>query len=989
MSPRILFKDGLRVGKKELQLLQSSSLTGIAEVAKATARELPAVLTTQTDTGALGPDCLVTASDTNVSIATGSVLLKDGTFMTIGSAVTLAVPDGASGRPVVLKADPKPFAPGTLAIGALNRTTLAYTSDATGLAATDIYGPNDYLRLINGTSDLGTYRIQSVTASVIELAESLPGTTALADLKHSPAGKFFPGYPNVGETTDLLSYLSPVPRLETAGYQADVNEIILASVSRSGSTVTVQDTRVPLRARGVTLVTDAMVAANAGIQESKLALSTGLLTARTNAPLQTGLRDGYTTSPTFRVGGANGPRVLTTADDLNTTTTVNTRSPAMTGIELNPSTVSLGLTQTQTLTAQPVGLAGGSTVTYTFTSSDPSRVTVSTPTVSNNVATVTVTGVATTTSPVTISVSARASAVGQSYTEATQTDSTTVSVGSSGTGNQGGAIRTVTVSPRTATLSLTGTETAVDLVATVEAQTGISPTYTYAWASSNSNVTLSNTGSASGTQRVTAAAVGSATITLTVTPGGTLSGYSATPVTVTVPISVTAGSTQRALQAEPNFRVSFERNSSTGLVSAYVKWGIKGSTTISGSGSSWSVTMASNHDLTSAISSLQDQAFYTANGQRYLITSATGATPGAAITFTVSKLAATDPNPTGGADCWIQSMADGYGIGVRESASGAALSGAAGSFGATTRVAILAQGAAVTGSEYTFTLRSSNSTLANSPRDNVISNQRWGAIINQPTVTIPNDWIYSIAQANGVLFYWNISNLTNYNRDTMDFFVSTKVGTGDWSTYSAVSDGRNAAGVTLIATEKQVYAPSNTACSIRVRIADPTGVNLVNNPTTGYDAEATVMSLGTPGEALPTEYVYPFNFENNLSQSWINLGTQLRPVWVLYLSRTDGVLETSFTTAVEVVRIDIDLVSTIVADGDCAIKGVIYPLGQPTSMISGNMTTTSNSTPLTGAILNVGTTGKATIALERNGVVPTAGAGRLHIWVRPASNTRY
>jgi hypothetical protein len=1002
MSQRILFKDGLRVGKKELQLLQDSSLENVAEVARALAVSLPAVITLEGDFGNLGAECRVTASGTNVAIATGSVLLSDGTFLTIGAQQTLSVPDGSSARPVVLKALESPFAPGTVAIGAANRLTLAYTTDAAGLDATDIYGPNEYVRLVNGSTSLGTFRIQSVTATTIELAESVPGTTALAGLKHAPAGKFFPGYPNIGETTDLLSYLSPELRLETAGYNIGDNEIILATVSRSGATVTVTDARVPIRVRGVPLIRDANVAEDAAIQESKIALSAALLTAKANAPLQTSLRNNHTTENAFYVKGApgsGGVRVLTTEDLAGIRR--DNADPAMSAVTLDKTTISLALNETTTIKASPVGLVTGSAVTYTLVSADPTKVDIEgAPVVTGNETTWTLRGKAATTGSVQITVTGSATAVGESYAAASRQAFAAATVGASGAGDAITALRIVTQEGAAlatpASLTASGT---TGRTASIRAEATLRPaasaaTLSYAWSITTGSqfVTLSATTGQSIT--VTGVGAGSATIQCLVTPSGSLGGTLATPRSVTQTFTVTTASTT-ALTEEPNFRINFVKD--TNNVTALVEWGINGSTTSQSSTSdTWTFQMNAGNNLAVDIGpdELRDMAYYpTSTAQtKYLIisntpattttNSTTGVATGSAFTFTVQKLSAGDnpPAANGGGGAFIQSLAESWSLQVVHTPTGAQTHNEL-RIPYNVRNVMLDRKAS---GGHRFTLTSAYSTQTKSTVRTIV----WGAgDVGLPTLTIPPDFITATPGVGQVLFRWDLEQISNYDRSLFDIKTASRVGNPEsnpWNTFVRQDDSTN----TPRFMDQVVYGSPGTPVALKLQFTNAAG-QMVQQGATDYHAiRESLVSSTNPGGTLGP-FVYPFDFSTVAGDvhPWVNIGTAQNPVWVWMLTLVEG----SFPTPVSLSRMEIrffqDPVTGVTPSnatllpGSASIKGIVYPLGDPSSAIAGDPTATSavkTFSEYSGFFFQKDQ--KLTVAIERLGVRPTQGKGSLILW---------
>lgn len=959
MSQKILFKDGLRVGKNELTLLQDQGQTSVAAIANAFASTLPAVITTQNPDGSIGTECEVTVTGTQARINVGSVLLKDGTLLTVSTPLLKTVPDPSTNAKVILRAAQTPYGKGTMAISAGDRVTLTYTPDAgSTLTAASLYQANQYLRLVNNTTSLGTFRIQSVSVNTVTLAESVPGSTSLSGLYHAPAGKFFPGYPLAGVTTDLLSYdLAEIDIVSSATPLTDA-EIELARVTRSGATITITNSRVALTAKGIGLIRDAQVAADAAIQESKIALSAALQTAKANAPLQTGLRDNYTTSSTFRVGGASGPRVLT-VDDLPGTATP-TATPAVTSVSISPASSTLQASETATLTAT-ANAAPGTTLSYTWSTSDATKATV---VGSGNTATVT--AVANGSATITCQVSG--TAVG-SYTAASVNGTAAVTVGSSST-----VLRSLTLSQSSVDVLLGGMliGTQVSVTPTFAVST-ISPTVTYNWTSNNTGVcTVSPMPDGGGSAYyIMPVAVGTTTVTIQAT-APTTGGYTGNTITTTLTVRVISA---QGLGSEPNFRVEFARTSEIN-VNATVSWGISGST----SGTALNLSMNSGNSLASAISSnqLTGCAFYDSNGRRYLVTANSAAAAQGSFTFTVSKLSVSDPDPAIGGGCWIQSMANGYALTITN-ASGSTQFYSNPAISATTRSVVVSQAnaGATAGTTYLFKLTGSNSTLSPSTRETNFQGA-WGAPVAGGSVSVPASWIITQATSSSVKFSWS-NTLSGYNANTMDYYVSYRVGAaGSWTVYRRVDDPINLSNI-----EYEVSGSPNTQISLRLRITALDGQTLINNPPLGYDAEATAYVLGSSSSGgSDMEYVYPFTITGGTTWATRN------GVPVYELARYEGPFDTSFTTDIQVVRIDIEFTTPLgAASGSPSVKGVVYPTDNPSYMISGNVTSVSNSTTDILEPLRVTRNGKVTVGIERVGAsVPNAGAGRLRVWYRPTNN---
>ncbi len=314
MSEKLLLKDGLRIGKKELSLLQDlvaknlTRLLGLAINVPATG----AVFTTKTTAGVLGNDLKLAISGGATQVTAGTALSADLTYLRVPTTTTTvsgSFPVSTT-KKVVLKWAANPLESTTVSV-ATGGLDLTFSSSVTGL-----YGPGDYIR-ISGSSagNNGTFKILSVPTSTTATLAEVTGGTVESGLSHSMAGKFFPGYPTGGETTDISQYDGFSLVFEDTSYTVLSNEIALGTATKDGAgTVTsVTDTRVALTPQMIGMkIGNADVLDSAAIAESKLALTAELLEAKTMRHTQN--TDTYTTSSIFRVKGATGPRVLTEQD---------------------------------------------------------------------------------------------------------------------------------------------------------------------------------------------------------------------------------------------------------------------------------------------------------------------------------------------------------------------------------------------------------------------------------------------------------------------------------------------------------------------------------------------------------------------------------------------------------------------------------------------------------------------------------------------------
>lgn len=961
MSKKVVFKEGLRIGKKELDLLQTLGADNLAAVASALSQGLPAVLTAEN--GSMGTSFAATVSGTDVDIAPGTALLTNGTLLELPATATVSIPVVAGSQPIVVKAASTPFGPGTFAIGAVDRVTLTFTPADAEFNAEDYYAANDYVRLSDTGVSLGTFRIQTVTGNTVVLAEAVPGSLAIPVIDHAPAGKFFPGYPLPGETTDLVLYDAPDVRVETPGYTAASDEIIVATAVRSGGTVTVTDTRVPFRARGITNIVNDMVATNAAIEETKIALSPELLKSKTLSAYfgLTGQNELYTTQPDFFVTREGERRRVAVASDVVT--------PAFRGLTLSPASVAIPVGGTRAVTAS-VNAQPGATVTYTFTS-----LTTSTATVSQGVpgsANATITAVAQGTALILVRASAPAFG---SNAAALETAFVTVSVSA-----YNPILTGLSVTPTV--ININRLSSPVAITATADAAVGASPTTTYTWSYADGSDQIVQLSSLSGASvDVTPLQAGTAQVLVTASApeDGAFSAVSLEPVRVS--LNVTQG---LALLAEPGFRISFQRIADT--THSVFRWGISGTVAFSGLNGTMTID-SEDEDVAIAADQLIGQAFYDSAGRRYMISD--NASPSAGtMTFSVIKISSSDANPANGAGI-IRSFATSYRVQVFNAAGTV-------QYGYTATVDTPSQvwypmtfSAAEDGTNYKFRLTAMNDSLSPAQWANEIATA-WGQSPIGPVDIPSSNWISSTPTAGGVTFRWALltDNVTNpFVQETMDYYVQTKIGDLPWGPWRRVDD--DAAGITELRVD--VSAPPSTQVQMRVKITDLSGTFTANNPTSGYDGEASAVTLSNVQGGSDVEYVYPFTLDSNTA--WTDIGQPGSPRFVVELARYDGVV-TSFTTEVAVSRIDVEFDQgnpLSQGAGTALVKGLVYPSGAPAYQIAGDLLTQGGAdsvrTTDIDAVVNVNRNGDIIVALEYaasgdpNTQDPT-GVGRVRVWFR-------
>ena len=1000
MTKRLLLKDGLRIGKTELGVMNAAALEYTAEALAALADSLPAVLTTRAPSGALGPELRVDVSGTSggITVQTGTALYATGVTASLEATASLTVGVNTTNAKVVLTATASTAGLGLFALGS-DRLTLTYTP-ATGktTSAADLYKVNEYIRLSKGATNYGTFRITSVSAGdqvttfgTLGLADLVSlAAGAVADVVHAPAGKFFEGYPLVGETTATVERYVGVVSVQSSSYVLTSSDVLLATASRGASgAATVIDARTPVIPRLAALqLTNSNIAASAAIDESKLSLTQALVNAKTWAHVQN--TDTHTTSSTFRVAGVSGPRVLTEEDVPSLTANRTPPTAAMTGVSLEPATFSLNPGQTTTLVANPQGLASGSSVTYTFASSDTARATIV-----PNGASVTVSIPANATpGTVSITVSAVASAV-QGYTGVTQTDATLGTIAAiSGSGN---ALTSSTVEPRPVTMTLknaSGAFNAQLLTATVT-RNPAAPTGTqisYAWASANSAVCVLDSGGSDDKKSLRAVAAGTTTVTMTASAvSGTTGAYTANVLaTITIPVTITDSSTA-SLGEEINLRVAFN----SGAEQAIVRWGAVCTTT----GTYPNLSVQAGHELPGG-QELTGAAFYDRDGRRYQITSHTAiTTAGAAFTITVQKLDNTTPNALSGSNCYIQSMANTVQIEVLDSTGMQCYVTATAQ--ATARAVGIGRGAAgaTIGSNYRFVHTGANNTLTPTTRQTSTPIVRWGETSSGlGPVTLYDTWVGPVSTSltnSAMAFAWNLDNMATagYNRETMDVFARHKVGSGAYVNWVRTLD-KNASGQNLSVGVYQVTGvPANTDVTAEFKLSDPAGLNLV--PTLGGIPHPTTVvqrTLGNAGDG-GVEVERNWSFAITGGSTWFDIsgGFALGNAFATAATNVSSLgsnVTVEFNYPVEVTRIQLVL-TTPLGPLTSSVKPILFPLdtfppsltGDFSNIVSGDLSASSTDRTINGVDINQGAKGIG-CAIEYAGVQPTSGAGYVRAWFR-------
>lgn len=330
----LIFKDGLRIGKHELDLLQTTQKEALSDAMVAMTGRVPAILANKNPDGTLSNALRVDISATtgNVTVRAGSAVFPSGAVITVPET-ELTVGTNAGNRDIVLTTQTVYTLPGLVTI-----TTTGGVTTVSGFTSPEkYYSVNSYIRLVKGATVYGTFRIASINdgAGTMVLADAIIAPVPITDVEHGVAGKFFPGYPLGVETTNilaretyLLQVLEPLAGVPAAGS----SQILLARVNRVGSgAVTLvtdyRDQQLLSPNIGGVQITNANVANTAAIAESKIALSTATTEAQTMRHTQN--TDTHTTASAFYVGGpqGTGKRVVTT-DDIN----IPAGSPAATTV---------------------------------------------------------------------------------------------------------------------------------------------------------------------------------------------------------------------------------------------------------------------------------------------------------------------------------------------------------------------------------------------------------------------------------------------------------------------------------------------------------------------------------------------------------------------------------------------------------------------------------------------------------------------------------
>lgn len=857
MTKKLLLKDGLRIGKTELTLMQDAALENNAEILDAVTGTLPAVLTTRSTVGTLGPELRAAASGSTggLTVQPGTAVFRNGSTCTLEAVANLQVGANVSGFKVIMTATEISTGPGVFNMAA-DRQTLTYVPvSGSTLIATDLYAPNDYIRLTKGLTVYGTYRVASVDAETVVLTGPVTSAAgAVTGLVHAPSGRFFPGYPLAGVTTETVARYAGVVSIKNTSYELTSADILLALVSRGATgAASVTDARTPLVPNIDALVIDnSKVAENAGIVESKLALSEELLTAKAQAHAQN--TDTHTTATAFYVRGAPGAggiRVLTTEDRVTIPSGAPSApsgtggsgspssdppaSPSVVTASITPSTGSIGVGGTIQLNGNYTGPAGV-TVTQTWSSSDPTKATVNTSGL--------VTGVATGNATITYTAQ---SAGNQTYTGASRSATATITV----TNNAGGTVLTslsTGVPNNSLALQVGGSTYQINPVAT--APTGVTPAPTYTYTTSDATkVTVSASGLVRGV------ATGTATITIRAQQAGATVGsttYAAADLTATVAVTVTENI---VLKAEPNFRLTFTKVTTTvggSVWEGMARWGIRGT---AGSpvdqNDTWRVTVSS-HDVVRGFSadSLRDCVLVDSSNRAFRIVANDAGTASSAVAFGVSLAKGTTP-PAAGL-CRIRAQATAVGLFVYRSTNGTTESVPFLSY-ESANVTEMYQplgASGIPGSTYYFKLISQNSAATPDPVF-VDSFTAWGsADAAPPTVNVGT--ITATPSTTGVRFTWGAPDY--YNKDTMDYLCAIQVeGTPLTPTFDTRAV-ETPTGVGNLASGSLLFQGTpGEMVKINVRVVDGAGQSL---STTTATAQARILTP-TTGVTLP--YEFPFS----------------------------------------------------------------------------------------------------------------------------------
>jgi hypothetical protein len=930
MSQKILIKEGLRVGKKELELLQSLGIETMEQVAKAVTQSAPAVLT---ENGDPTTELQVTRSGNDVIIAPGSALLADGTILSVDSPITATLP--GESQSVVLEAVSTPFGKGTISIGAGNRFVLTYVPEGgSSMTAGTYYAANDFVRLVNGGTSLGTFRILSVSSNTINLSQAVPGSSSLSGLKHAPAGKFFAGYPVVGQTTDLVSFMEP-QAVFVAGdaYTAAPNQVKLAFATAGA----VQDRREALRARGMVNIPHRLLAD--GIPENKLALSQRTRHAQDVSDKMVIRPDGAlaTTEPAFYVTVDGGFRRVLLDSDLVV--------EAIKSLTLTPSSAMLGRDQLVSFTATatvPVGVS----VQFEFTSQNETvatvgSVTAGTPVTSGGEQAIPYSATVTAKQSGWAEIVVRVSATSQgNFIGASVEKSFMVNVN---TGVTGGST-SLTMTPASTTLSMS--KTSEVLTATVVSSLNPAPVYTIAW-SKVSGGELVNLSSSSGTTTTVSRNLGTGSALIRAT--ATAAGHPTIFGDVTVGVSSGVSLTQEAAM-----RVNFAHTNQATY--ANIRWGLGGGnlqvTTLNGV-TTVVMTLVPEDNVPVAGNELQGLIFYDASNRKYLIVSNTAASNGQ-VSMVVERMPGVTVNPSG---AWgvVRSLADKYRVEIR-SPSGDNLF-AESETGPFVRSVGMAVSSPQPGN-YLFRLTGSTNSGESVVTERVLG---WGEV-PVPTITYPSQsWISVTDRSTGsVSFAWDSRDFTGFDPRSMQFWyqvllnddvsdepVWNLVDEPGWKTIETAEGG-------AIYTQR-VFAPSNTKVTFRVvlRSVGVSGVRLNPLPVEAWDDQAVAYTLPVQRSFGFTEYTYTIPDLEGLTWTNVNGGTG-PAVWAIILPRSGGGI-TSFTVPVSVTRIllasgeestDGTLMDTMgVVGGTLEVKAMVFPSLDFNTAVKSDLLVSSSGSP--------------------------------------------
>lgn len=924
MTKKLLLKDGLRIGKTELDLIQRAALENNAEILAATTGALPAVLTTRTSSGVVGPELRVSAVDSSgaLSVQAGTAVFSSGVTVTLDNTTSVAVGTNVSNYKVILTAVETSKGPGIFSM-APDGLTLTYTP-ATGLTTTadDLYNANDYIRLTKGLTVYGVFPIAAISGNTVTLAQQMStSATTIADLSHAQAGKFFPGYPLTSATPETVGRYVGEVSVQSSSYALTIYDMLLATVSRTTGTATVVDARTPLVPNvDALLIDNSRVADNAGIAESKLALSEGLQNAKSWAHRQN--TDTYTTASAFYVNGSagsGGKRVLTT-DDIVNGGGAGSKTDAVTAASLNPQSATVVVGQTTTLTGSHTAPAGV-TVTKSYTSSDTSKATVDS-------TTGVVTGVAAGTASITYTAS---SSGNTAYSAASKSAVATITVRAAGTNDK--VLTTLTSGTTNNAVTVKVGETySIEPHVTVPTGVTAAPTYTFV-SSDAGKATVSATG------RVTGVAPGTTVITITATQAAAIVGsttYDATTLTATLSVTVT---NNLVLVPEPNFRTVFSKVSTTAGYQweGIAYWGIKGTAgTAADNNTAWRISV-SNHDVFRTIPTggLRDCVLVDSANNAFRITDNDQAVAvpsgGSATAFNVSVEKGSVTPATGA--CKIRSQASGLGLSfysIRNSVT----SESSTRDWPTASISAMYQEmstAGIPGQKYVFRLTGRNSQA--SPTEQTAEYVAdWGAADDSaPVVNIGA--ITATPTTNSVKFEW--ASPVSFDRDTMNYQCAIQVnGQPTTPVYNILATETATTGKQATGSYQHV-ASSGDAVKIYARVIDGAERSLSGTIAT---AQASVTRANTnTTQQFDVSFVglTKANFESS-SGSSIGDGS---PSYVI------GEAAKTILERFNVVAIGLKFTNFTSSQSSLGIKARVYPRGNPGASISSSFVTSNGGTP--------------------------------------------